>query len=724
MTTVPLVGVFPSAIGSHVARLVQCRVEPKFGHDEITSNVPLDPTLQEALRKVAHLVAQDAKDLGWSGSAEPLGIYLDVDTNFALKRLEDDSYGLPVYAAAVAALCGFSVSGDVVGTGTVEVNGALGKVTALVEKSTASAGAVFVYSATKTNSRVPRGIPVDTALAGASLWWGLDLLHRAAEVTETGDLFLLYLDAYLSGHRGAAYRRDTGLCLLKLASTHPCVGQAFTAHRDRWAFRALRHADELSEIHFWDLLQLLDPRAPVQDTWQSPDKRESLLVETIDALQGSDGIELADVVSCVHRLVHVTRGSVDLTLLLQTESRFRAAVVGLLNRVYATSPRSRDLERRCDELGRTIETLASIPSAGTHLPTRHPQLQIEPNYDATGFSALRFTFPDAPHLAASTLDAPAALFDVSSGLPDGLRRSNWTPADSALNNAAHGDAICSRFGVDNLFAFPSFLENGIRTEILWGDGTGTWPPSIDTLHLVAVMRDEGIFDRSNRYRRVLDLGCGTGVHGLLVARNTEVDEFTFIDSEPGARITTTHNVFRNLHPDGAAATATVLSDAPTSVGGWRVRFLEMFARSAHELSRKAPYDLTICTPPYVPFVDILRAPGMWQAVAGTSLLQLVLEHHARFSRKTVVQFSEIALPEVEPLLAGMEPVARHLVGFRIPPLTEYFDSMSPLYKLGEIWREQVEPYLVDTETSTEPHTQKHHHGFKYFHWIRTYILEA
>ena len=116
---------------------------------------------------------------------------------------------------------------------------------------------------------------------------------------------------------------------------------------------------------------------------------------------------------------------------------------------------------------------------------------------------------------------------------------------------------------------------------------------------------------------------------------------------------------------------------------------------------------------------------MWRAVAGTDLLRFVLKTYPLFTQRLVVQFSEIALSEVFDLIQGYEPVATHIVGFRIPPLLPYFadDGNDRSTKIGNAWFEKVKNSLIDADNTDIDHVKKHHHGFKYFHKVHTYILE-
>ena len=123
MKKVKLVGTFMSDMGGTAGRVFDCNVTLMRGNNSIESNIEIDVKLTESLWQIKTLVDNelskfDAKIQNW-------GIKLDVHADFSIERIEDVSYGLPIYTALLSEALELDIRSDLCGTGQISESGSV-----------------------------------------------------------------------------------------------------------------------------------------------------------------------------------------------------------------------------------------------------------------------------------------------------------------------------------------------------------------------------------------------------------------------------------------------------------------------------------------------------------------------------------------------------------------------------------------------------------------------
>ncbi len=171
-------------------------------------------------------------------------------------------------------------------------------------------------------------------------------------------------------------------------------------------------------------------------------------------------------------------------------------------------------------------------------------------------------------------------------------------------------------------------------KILWREGLGVFPPSIDTLHFIGDLATAFQDERAETVTSVVDIGCGTGVLGLIAAKNfPQVNQVHFIDIEPGVREILSANILHNWSTQGInlpsseepcsenPAVAANGASAPFFPGdvvevaqdGRTIRLVFHNASADAVLPRiceelpDGKFSVAIATPPYLPIQEPLSA---------------------------------------------------------------------------------------------------------------------
>jgi len=731
MSTVKLVGIFKNPEGGEGARLVNCHIRTSAGHSFVKSNKELDYLLFNAVRQIAALALRDAKQFNAGIPEDDLGIELQFDAVDYISRFEDVSYGLPIYAGILADLLNLPIRADICGSGAVLADGRLGDVDKLLLKADEALShgiKWFLYPSNTHTSGCP-GIPVANARTAALVWIHEKSVIDAIQNIKDPATFFWTLSDFLSGHSNELFPDKFADKIHAWYSRHPVIAKAYNDFQPEWILRSLQNIYRMPEKYFEQICQLLYPMKPFKTLWQDAILREDYLLTVLNALDQCTEQSPFETLVSVYNFFRIISSSIDLPHHFQNSTAVRESLFRIRDHAMeagVTLGIQDRIQEALSHIGGIFRDISLVGAEVTQiLPDENAYLEIGVVYDRFDLKQLVYAFPDHPEIAPIHLHYPAAFFDHSGGLPEIFQIQNWQPAHSALAQLPYGASILDRYGEKNLISFPAFKTGGLPTHIFWGDGTMTWPPSIDTLHLAGTLAKLGIIGDEASYYNVLDLGCATGVLGILIAKNAIVSFVDFLDIEPGARLTVANNLLRNFTKRKEEYYPKFLFEEKMECRFEECTFKYLDHRGEDLLARKNLYDLVICTPPYVPYLEILKNPFMWRAVAGTGLLRFVLEHHNDIGKRVIVQFSEIALPEVEDLLPQKEPVAIHAAGFRIPPVLPYFikSANKEAREIGKAWLDKILPFLIDTEKTNKTFIKDQHHGFKYFHNIRTYLLE-
>lgn len=732
MTQCHFVGVQEQEEGSAAARSFPCRATVTSSHlknAHISCNISLaDATLSCFLRAL-ELAANDASSR--YGRDIPAGLKLDLqcEAPASVEILAGQSYGLAVYVICLAELLGVSTIPAMRVSGVLRSGGELSPVKHLFEKSQAG--------------HMPLVCPSGSSLSAAHVWpvadrhsafmacVGLTGVETLLRVPNAPNRAMDLVESAMGAFNSAFFPNGLALLLKRLRDSQPALAKAFEIFPDRWAWCCLKGSHRVPEEHHAQLCELLDFSAAYTEAWENPAQQQQLIADVMNGLANAAQVDPEGATVALTAFMTVTRTLLNWAQVLQDSAQVRSYLLGLQKAIVDSANAAGVVDRLKPAWGRLQRHLTVLMEVKSTLQNPHlyatvigrgekPALRVIMEYSGGDFIGMQVHTPRHPQFSPDAVYRPVALFDDCLGLPVAWRRRDISADDSAFRALQNGAAVMALFGEDNEFVFPPFIKNGMETRILWNGRTGTWPPSIDTLHLAGVLGDVGIYGRNQHYDRILDLGCGTGVHGLLLSNNADVRQVDLMDAEIGPRLTAASNVMLNHEPVSDTDVIGLFDDASIRCfKRCRFRFLDGWAQEL--LGDQDPYDLLVATPPYVPFMDVLDDEAIWTATAGTGLIRFVVKNASRLARKTVLQFSEMATPEVEDVLTGLSPVASHIVGFRIPPLANYFDSGNhEKDEKGQQWLSLVRPYLIDTEESD--YGGPPHHGFKYMHRVNTYII--
>lgn len=248
-------------------------------------------------------------------------------------------------------------------------------------------------------------------------------------------------------------------------------------------------------------------------------------------------------------------------------------------------------------------------------------------------------------------------------------------------------------------------------KILWRDGLGIFPPSIDTLHFIGDLTTAFQGERAEAVTSVVDIGCGTGVLGLIAAKNfPQVNQVHFIDIEPGVREILSANILANWPPSAINIPApqgpcsenftgntdeSTNSKVPLFPGdvvevNQDGRTIRLFFHNASadavlpHISKELPggkFSVAILTPPYLPIREPLPVP-IWPATDGTGLLNWTVSSAGTFTKELYLSFGEVAERHFDLALHNAQQqwdvtqklLGRRVVRFRFPGLEGLFND--------------------------------------------------
>jgi ribosomal protein L11 methyltransferase len=237
-----------------------------------------------------------------------------------------------------------------------------------------------------------------------------------------------------------------------------------------------------------------------------------------------------------------------------------------------------------------IEGLEPTPLAVTLFELHPPRFVVEAYY------------VQAPRLDELRLRLKACDGRLADASLEAVQDQNWV----ALSQASLPPIAAGRFVVHGSHDRARFAMRRLAVEIEAGEAFGSGHNATTALCLEAL----DALARRPPLRRVLDLGCGSGVLAIAAARVA-----------PTARVIATDN--------DPVAVATAKENARLNRAGRRVRVLTATGLSHPALRATPPFDLVLANILPGPLVEL--APALRNVVrsGGVAVLSGLLDHQAR-----------------------------------------------------------------------------------------------
>jgi len=169
-------------------------------------------------------------------------------------------------------------------------------------------------------------------------------------------------------------------------------------------------------------------------------------------------------------------------------------------------------------------------------------------------------------------------------------------------------------------------------DIFWKQSKDLWPPSVDAFHMTQNLITDSFLDLP--FISCVDIGCGTGFLGIWALRNnSRIKKLVFTDWLLSPLIYARANVVRNI--------------VGASVHAEYVLGLDDKWVNHTPIASRLPLDVVLCNPPYLPVTDKSSGLVYESTVAGTDLLEYVIENAPKLGRRVYVSYSSIAQYEVD-----------------------------------------------------------------------------
>jgi len=224
-----------------------------------------------------------------------------------------------------------------------------------------------------------------------------------------------------------------------------------------------------------------------------------------------------------------------------------------------------------------------------------------------------------------SIDDPSLLWECSCDIPQKYKNEK----KCRLHENENADRISDAF---NRGLVKIKYDN---IEIFWRDLPSLWPPSIDSLYFVKILKENCGID-IKRAKKILDVGAGTGFLGLYIFKNlvNNIENITYSDLCLTPLFSSLYNSYFNLGVNGVKRSNFVMSSGLTEF-----------------IKKNEKFDVIVCAPPYLPTftpdIDSGKVLLFEQTVAGTYLLDDVITNGGSICKTLILSYSNIATPEYE-----------------------------------------------------------------------------
>ena len=370
--------------------------------------------------------------------------------------------------------------------------------------------------------------------------------------------------------------------------------------------------------------------------------------------------------------------------------------------------------------GELLEAVRGMSFVSAPRRARAYEAIVRDTLSARGFSCPEFLNNGLPQAARSVLDAavasvqlqidmdaqlnkiayrtnqfelqirnPVLMWHCSCGMLAGGQVDRARRASCAIHGAQDGDVL-TRFYRSSLVR-TSF--DGV--DVIWRRSPEVWPPTIDSFGLCRDMEQDGVFSRP--IRSVLDIGCGTGILGLLVGiKNPDVRRIYLADWL--------------LTPLVYSWLATCIN-AQKLTGRKVICLLGMQTSWLESTEVVGQVDLCVCNPPYLPILREFPQMHLAHTVAGTDLLEHVVEHASEIAKTTYISFSDVALDQATSAAERGRRTLKAVGDGRAIPFTvpqafqnrDYVDKLSRENKIFQRddsvfpWWHVIKTYRIDAQ---------------------------
>lgn len=695
----------------------------------------LHPTIDSSLDVAVRLV----DDL-FPGESKLVSSELDLFSTIDTSLLEGPSFGAAIFVSLVGTALGVGTRDDVSFTGEVASDGRIQAVGDIDLKLQVASDEKLIVIPAK-NELKPETMKLGPKFIASNhvtdiLWLGLGsdylfnfLLEESGEAWNT-------LETYLEQCASNNYLPyDLGECARRAFLANSRFTKLYSERTLQWTSRILALAP-LSDPNPTNILQAvlcsLDVSSLLSDRTDLLEKNiAALFKELAQRGRATESIDLLN-------LYFLLRNSKEV---LGSPGPIRSAALEVLEELRARG----DADALECIFGGRMGLAQRIQSSGIsdadlYSALKDPPLETVVIHDRRDekVNLGRFQYRFRERQLDYENEYPMALFDSSATVPDFLQSSNWSQQMDAVFSHPEGTLMAENF------SYQAFDLNRFDTRILWRDGVGCWPPSIDSLHFLSDIYNNGLH-KGSETKRILDLCCGCGVIGIALSKLSKARDVRFLDSEPSAGSITRINIMENFNDSGTWMTSTDKLGIPCErasrgIDGKQLQEFTVYVGEATSVltnmvqrsdSGQSLFDRVYFTPPYVPEPSLLGT-SLWKATAGTELLEWIIQNAHAFTADLVVAYSTIAEHAVKRAINNNDRITssnvlgEHWVALRIPGMVEQFETIPSGVRKGRL-TERAEAYwnmyLHRLQTTDELHRigllPHKGHGFKFAHMVKS-----